>query len=202
MEPFQVNFKQNAGLTSEKIRECAPRTIDEWRECYFKKVSTKEHIEALGKRLYIKINRANQTDVTEITQKDCEDYIMQLAIDRVFDSYMAEIKIAYEQLEKELGIKIEPAPDEWYSLYKVDFLIEIKGNYIGLQIKPVNQDFQSFQLIQEDSIPAETQREFVSQHGGKIFSIFSSKIGKEQEIINTEVLDEIRDEMRRLNNPL
>jgi len=199
MEPFRASLKQNVGPTSEKIRECAPKTIDEWREYYFTKVSSKEHIEALGKRLYRKITGANQTDITEITEKDCVDYITQLVIDRTFDSYMTEIRIVYEHLEKKLGVKIEPAPDDWGSQYNVDFFIEVKGNYIGIQIKPVNQGFQSFQTFKENNPSAETQKEFTRQHGGKIFSIFSFKLGKGQEILNIEVVDEIRDEIRRLN---
>jgi len=199
MEPFRASFKQNVGPTSEKIRECAPKTIDEWREYYVTNVSSKEHIEALGKRLYSKITGANQSDVAEITEKDCLDYIMQLVIDKTFDGYMAEIRIVYEHLEKELGVKIEPAPDDWGSLYNVDYFIEVKGNYIGIQIKPVNQGFQSSQTCKENDPPAEAQKEFTRQHGGKIFSIFSSKLGKGQEILNIEVLDEIRNEIRRLN---
>ena len=52
---------------------------------------------------------------------------------------MTEIKTIYGQLEKELGVKIEPAPDEWDRRYNVDFFIKIKEKYIGIQIKPVNQ---------------------------------------------------------------
>jgi hypothetical protein len=35
---------------------------------------------------------------------------------------MTEIKTIYGQLEYELGLKIEPAPDKWDRLYNVDFL--------------------------------------------------------------------------------
>ena len=34
MNRFQLNFKRNVGPTSEGIRQCAPRTIDEWRDYY------------------------------------------------------------------------------------------------------------------------------------------------------------------------
>ncbi|HQI39392.1 MAG TPA: MjaI family restriction endonuclease [Spirochaetota bacterium] len=36
MNRFQLNFKRNVVPTSESIRKCAPKTIDEWREYYFK----------------------------------------------------------------------------------------------------------------------------------------------------------------------
>jgi hypothetical protein len=55
MNRFQLNFKRNVGPTSESIRQCAPKTVEEWREYYFKDVKPKEHIESLGKKLYIKI---------------------------------------------------------------------------------------------------------------------------------------------------
>lgn len=38
MNRFQLNFKRNVGPASESIRRCAPRTLEEWREYYFKNV--------------------------------------------------------------------------------------------------------------------------------------------------------------------
>ena len=32
-----------------------------------------------------------------------------------------------EKLPRDLGVKIEPAPDEWDRVYNVDFYIEIDG---------------------------------------------------------------------------
>ena len=147
MNRFQLNFKRNVGPTSESIRQCAPKTINEWKEYYFKNVRSKEHIESLGKKLYIKITEVIQSEVEEITEQDCIDYISQLVIDRTFDGYMTEIKTIYGQLDKELGVKIEPAPDEWDRLYNVDFFIKIKEKYIGIQIKPVNQGIHLIEKV-------------------------------------------------------
>ncbi len=36
-----------------------------------------------------------------------------------------------------LGVQIKPAPDDWDRLYNVDFFIEVKNKYIGIQIKPI-----------------------------------------------------------------
>jgi len=110
-------------------------------------VRPKEHIESLGKKLYIKITEVIQSEVEEITEQDCIDYISQLVIDRTFDGYMTEIKTIYGQLDKELGVKIEPAPDEWDRLYNVDFFIKIKEKYIGIQIKPVNQGIHLIEKV-------------------------------------------------------
>jgi hypothetical protein len=121
MNRFQLNFKRNVGPTSESIRSCSPKTVDEWREYYFKNVKSKEHIEDLGRKLYVKITEVIQSEVEAVTEKDCIDYMIQLVIDRTFDGYMTEIKTVYGQLEKMLLMKIEPAPDEWDRLFNVDF---------------------------------------------------------------------------------
>ena len=34
MNRFQLNFKRNVGPTSESIRKCTPKTVEEWRECH------------------------------------------------------------------------------------------------------------------------------------------------------------------------
>ena len=71
MNRFQLNFKRNVGPTSENIRKCSPRTMEEWRKYYFKNVRSKEHIEELGKKLYVKITEVIQAEVEEITEDDC-----------------------------------------------------------------------------------------------------------------------------------
>ena len=147
MNRFQLNFKRNVGPTSESIRECAPKTLDEWREYYLKTVRSREQIEALGKKLFIKITEVIRSEVEDITEKDCIDYMMQLVIDRTFDGYMTEIKTVYGQMEKDLSVKIDPAPDDWDRLYNVDFFIKIKEKYIGIQIKPVSQGIQLSQIF-------------------------------------------------------
>lgn len=111
---------------------------------------------------------------------------------------MTEIKTVYGVLEKELEVKIEPAPDEWDRLFNVDFFIKVKENYIGIQIKPVNQGIQLSQIFKEKDLQNKTHEKFSRQYGGKVFYIFSSKIGEKKEIRNKEVIDEIRQEIERL----
>lgn len=198
MNRFQLNFKRNVGPTSESIRKCAPKTLEEWREYYFENVRSKEHIENLGKKLYIKITEVIQAEVEDITEQDCINYMIQLVIDRTFDGYMTEIKTIYGQLEKELGLKIEPAPDEWDRLYNVDFFIKINDQYIGIQIKPVNQGIQLSQIFKEKGLQQKTHEKFTREFGGKVFYIFSSKVGDKKVIINKEVIGEILQEIERL----
>jgi len=195
---FQLNFKRNVGPTSESIRQCAPKTLDEWREYYFKNVRSKEHIESLGKKLYIKITEVIHAEVEDITEQDCIHYMMQLVIDRTFDGYMTEIKTVYGQLEKELGIKIEPASDEWGRHYNVDFFIKVGDKFIGIQIKPINQGIQLSQIFKEKDLQLKSHESFTKQYGGKVFYIFSSKVGDKKEIRNKEVIDDIKQEIERL----
>lgn len=188
MNRFQLNFKRNVGPTSESIRQCSPKTLDEWRDYYLKNVRSIDHIVELGKRLYIKITEVIQSEVEDVTEQDCIDYMMQLVIDRTFDGYMTEIKTVYGQMEKDLGVKIEPAPDEWDRGYNVDFFIKIKEKYIGIQIKPVNQGIQLSQIFKERDLQSTTHEKFTSQYGGKVFYVFSSKVGDKKEIRNKEVM--------------
>jgi hypothetical protein len=100
MNRFQLNFKRNVGPTSESIRKCSPRSIDEWRAYYFSNVKTKEHIIELGRKLYIKITEVIQAEVADITEEDCIDYLLQLVIDRTYEGYVTEIQTIYGQLQK------------------------------------------------------------------------------------------------------
>jgi predicted ATP-grasp superfamily ATP-dependent carboligase len=201
MNRFQLNFKRNVGPTSESIRKCAPKTLSEWREYYFSHVKPEEHIVELGKKLYVKITEVIQAEVADVTEEDCIVYMKQLVIDRTFDGYITEIKTVYGQLEHILGLKIEPAPDEWDRLFNVDFFIKVGEKFIGLQIKPITFGGGSVQLpeiFKEKSFQEETHRKFTKKFGGKVFYVYSYKSGEKKEIYNTEVIEEIRREIRLL----
>ncbi|MBN1331522.1 MjaI family restriction endonuclease [Candidatus Dojkabacteria bacterium] len=151
-------------------------------------------------KLYVKITEVIQSEVEEITEQDCIEYMIQMVIDRTFDGYQTEIKTIYGQLEQELGVKIEPAPDEWDRLFNVDFYIKIQGNSIGLQIKPVHQGIQLSQIFKEKELQHKTHEKFTAQQGGKVFYIYSSNVeGKGKQIRNKEVIEEIKAEIERLN---
>jgi len=202
MNRFQLNFKRNVGATSESIRNCAPKTIDEWKKYYFKNVRTKEHIEGLGKKLYIKITEVIQAEVEKISEEDCINYMYQMVINRTFEGYITEIKTIYGQLQVDLqedfpDIKIEPAPDKWDRLYNVDFFILVGGKYIGIQIKPAGDKLQLAQIFKEKQIQERTHISFSKKFGGKVFYIYSIKEGKKKVIANSEVIEEIKNEIKR-----
>ena len=200
MNRFQLNFKRNVGATSESIRKCSPKTLEEWRKYYFENVKTQAHIEDLGKKLYVKITEVIQSEVAEVTEQDCIDYMIQLVIDRTFDGYMTEIQTVYGQLQNILSIKIESAPDEWDRLFNVDFFIKVGEKYIGLQIKPVNSEIQLSEIHKEYALQAKTHEKFIKKYGGKVFYIFSEKINGKREIANKDVIKDIQIEIDRLKS--
>ncbi len=198
MNRFQLNFKRNVGAVSEEIRKCSPKTLKDWTKYYFSNVRPKEHIEELGRRLYIKITEVISAEVEQVTEKDCIDYIYNMVLSRTFDGYMTEIKTIYGQLQNNLEVKIEPAPDEWDRLYNVDFSMKIKDKYIGLQIKPASGVSHIPQIFKEKTIQSETHKMFTEKYGGKVFYVISIKEGDKKKIHNTEVIEEIKNEIKRL----
>jgi hypothetical protein len=200
MNRFQLNFKRNVGATSEAIRRCSPKTLDEWREYYYHNVRSEEHITGLGKRLYVKISEVLVAEIDEITQEDCISYIKQLVIERTYDGYVREVNTIYELLQENLGVKIEPACDKWDRLYNIDFFIKIRDCYIGLQIKPVSQVSHIPEIFKEKDIQKDSHVKFLREYGGNVFYIYSIKDGNNKKICNVEVINEIREEMARLNN--
>lgn len=199
MNRFQLNFKRNVGPTSESIRKCEPKSVQEWEKYYFENVKSKEHIIELGKKLYIKITEVVQSELDSITEQDCIEYMINLVINRTFDGYMTEIETIYGQLENILNVKIEPAPDEWDRLFNVDFFIKIKEKYIGLQIKPVNVGIQLPEIYKERAIQEETHIKFTEVFGGKVFYVFSQKVNGKKEIFNKDIISDIKNEVERLN---
>lgn len=101
---FQLNFKRNVGAVSEAIRKCEPKNLEDWKTYYFENVQSKQHIEELGRKLYIKITEVIASEVEQITEEDCIHYIFQLVIDRTFDGYTTEIQTVYGQLQSILGV--------------------------------------------------------------------------------------------------
>lgn len=173
-------------------------TVEDWREYYFENVRSKEHIEELGRKLYVKITEVIASEVEEVTEEDCIQYMVQLVIDRTFDGYNTEIRTVYGQLQGILGVKIEPAPDEWDRLFNVDFFIKIGDKFIGLQIKPASGVSHIPEIFKERNQQAMTHEKFTKRYGGQVFYVISVKEGKNKIIHNPEVDEEIRAEIKRL----
>lgn len=189
--------KNKVGAVSEAIRKLSPKSAKQWEEYYFNNVYPKEYLEELGKRLYIKITEVCQAEIENLSEQDCIDFIITLVINRTYDGYQSEIQTIYGQLQHELGVKIEPAPDEWDRGYNVDFFIKVGEKFIGLQIKPAGYAYIP-QIINELEFQKKTHQKFIEKFGGKVFYVISVKKDKKKIIHNPEVIDEIRIEIERL----
>jgi hypothetical protein len=174
-----LNKKNKVGPVAELIRKCSPKTKDEWEYYYYQNVYSKEHLEQLGRTLYIKISEVCRAEIDSIEEQDCIDFVINLVINRTFDGYQSEIQTIYGQLQHELGVRIIPAPDQWDRGYNIDFYIDIKGKYIGLQIKPAGYAYIT-QIINEFQFQKKTHEKFTAQYGGNVFYIISIAEGKKK----------------------
>ena len=196
---WQLTRPKNVGKVSELIRKCAPKSVEEWQDYYFRNVYPKQHLVQIGKRLYVKVSEVCRAEMEELTEQDCVDFILNLVIDRTFDGYQSEIQTIYGQLEKALAVKIHPAPDEWDRRYNVDFFVEVAGKYIGLQIKPAGHAYIT-EIINELKYQEESHKKFTAKFGGRVFYIISVAEGKRKVIQNPEVVPEIKKEIDRLRS--
>jgi hypothetical protein len=205
-----LNKKNSVGPVAEWIRECSPKKIEEWESCYKDKlkkflerkkiyIKPDEYLEDLGKKLYTKISEVLKKEIEEVSEEDCIVYIKNLVINRTFEGYQTEINTIYSILEKELGVKLIPAPDNWDRLYNVDFYIQVKDKYIGIQIKPVSYN-QTPEIHKWKNWLEKSHKKFKEKFGGDAFIVFSVKneAGR-KEIWNKEVIEDIKKEIERLS---
>lgn len=78
---WQFNRPRYVGKLSEAIRQCAPRTLDEWRTYYLEKVlpeggsllgsTMEEHLNDIGRRLFVKISEQMWAEIGAISEEDC-----------------------------------------------------------------------------------------------------------------------------------
>ena len=208
MNRWGLNKAASVGTTSELIRACAPKDYESWVEYYFNKAFqnkkdgqkiTREYIENLGKELYIKLSEKVHNELSSITEEECIDYVYNLVINRTYEGYKTEIETIYGQLEKEIGYKIEAASDEWDRSYGVDFYIKVKDFYIGLQIKPVTtlESVNSYQWMTQNQ---DNHKRFTTEYTGAVFFVLSKKVSGKKQIANTEVINQIKQEINRLNS--
>lgn len=108
-----------------------------------------------------------------------------------------KFKLSMDNYNRYSASRLNPPPDEWDRGYNVDFFIKIKDRYIGLQIKPAGYAYIT-QIINELEFQKKTHEKFTTKYGGKVFYIISVKDGDKKKIYNTEIIDEIKQEIERL----
>ncbi len=210
---WQLNRPRYVGRLAEAIRACAPKSLKEWEQYYFSQVPRKhvpakwqmlgntmeEHLEEVGRRLYVKISEQLRAEVDAVTEEDCVAYVRDVVIRRTYEGYLTEKRTVYEQLEQALGVKLHPAPAEWDRQYNVDFFIPAGNRCIGIQIKPVTYR-QTPELHRWQEWMQHSHQRFEEEKGGRVFLVFSVTEDGRKRIWNAEVIDQIREELRRLTS--
>lgn len=207
---WQFNRPRYVGKLSEIIRGRDPKTLEEWEAYYLSQTSLpgikqmfgnnmEEHLIEVGRRLYVKISEQLKAEIESITEEDCIQYVREVVIKRTYEGYETEKETVYKQIEHMLGVKLEPAPDEWDRTYNVDFYIPVGDKAIGIQIKPTTYT-QTPELHNWRQWMQESHQRFTEKHGGQVFIVFSVKKGKAKEITNPEIIEEIRHEVARLQS--
>lgn len=205
-----LNKKRSVGPVSAWIRKNSPKNVDEWEGFYYNKlkdmlkereidINPSEYLINLGKVLYVKITEVIRSEIDEVAEEDCINYIKNLVINRTYDGYITEKETIYGQLQDILGVKIESAPDKWDRRYNVDFYIEIKGKCIGLQIKPETFENAPEAATKWKEIQKNTHEKFTEKFGGKVFIVISVKKERRKVIYNKEVVDKIKKEIEKLS---
>ncbi|MFZ0035621.1 MAG: MjaI family restriction endonuclease [Sedimentisphaerales bacterium] len=206
-QTYQLSRPNKVGTVMALIRECQPKTIEEWEKWYFEKAHTdgknpvkitKKVLEELGERLYVKITEIVipewQEAFRQLTLQDCIDYIYNLTIKRTYDGFYREKSVVTEILEKKLSdVKFVESEPELDHAGDIDYLGYVGKKAFGIQIKPVTAKANFGNYSPSERMKA-SFREFERKYGGKVFVIFSI----DDEITNKEVLKEIEAEIDRL----
>ena len=208
---YQLTRPSKVGAVMELIRECQPKTFQEWRQFYFDKAHTKTKVPVkvtqdilneLGERLYEKITEVVIPEWTEafkqITKQDCYDYVYEVTIPRTFDGFLTEKSVINDFLAKKFpDVVFEESDSDLDHSGDIDYIGKVGDKAFGIQIKPVtaNSNFGNYNLSERMQANFES---FEEKYGGKVFIIFSSKVGNKKEVKNKEVLDQITAEIARL----
>ena len=150
-QTYQLSRPNKVGAVMALIRECQPKTIDDWEKWYFenaftagkqKSRITKESLNELGERLYTKIKTIVIPEWLEafnhLTKQDCIDYIFNLTINRTFDGFIREKSVVEDNLAKRFPeIKFEQSEPEMDHAGDVDYLGWVGDRAFGIQIKPI-----------------------------------------------------------------
>ena len=208
-QTYQLSRPNKVGAVMALIRECQPKTIENWEEWYFENACTdgknalkvtKGSIIDLGTRLHEKIIEVVipewQEAFRSLTLQDCIDYIHNLTINRTYDGYIREKSVVNDGLAKVFPfVKFEESPSELDHAGDIDYLGYVGDKAFGIQIKPVTakSNFGNYSI--SERMKASFQ-DFETDYGGKVFIIFSL----DGEIANENVLKSIETEIERLKN--
>lgn len=208
-QAYQLSRPNKVGAVMALIRECQPKTIDDWEKWYFENAFTdgkhpskitKESLQELGERLYVKIKEIVIPEWSEafnqLTLQDCIEYIYNLTINRTYDGFLREKSVVEDNLAKRFPeIRFEQSDPELDHAGDIDYLGWVGNKAFGIQIKPVTAkaNFGNYSVTERMKTSFD---DFTERFGGKVFLIFSL----DGEIGNPEVLDQIKTEIARLGS--
>jgi hypothetical protein len=207
-QTYHLSRPNKVGAVMALIRECQPKTIEEWEKWYFENAYTtaksstkitKESLDELGERLYEKITEVVipewQASFAQLTLQDCSDYIFNLTINRTFDGFLREKSVVNDGLAKEFPkIVFEESDPELDHAGDIDYIAKVGNSAFGIQIKPVTAKANFGNYSATERMKA-SFTDFEEKFGGKVFVIFSL----DGEIANKEVISEIQKEIVRLS---
>lgn len=207
-QTYQLSRPNKVGTVMALIRECQPKSFEQWEHWYFENANTagktpnkitKESLEELGERLYVKIKEIVIPEWTEafnqLTLKDCVDYIFNLTINRTYDGFIREKSVIEDNLAKEFpNIKFEESDPELDHAGDIDYLGWVGKKALGIQIKPVTAkaNFGNYSVTERMKA---SFADFSKKFGGQVFVIFSI----DDKIKNEEVIGQIAAEIKRLS---
>lgn len=206
-QTYQLSRPNKVGTVMALIRECQPKTIEEWEKWYFENAKTagkniykitKETLTELGERLYAKITEVVipewQEAFAQLTEQDCIDYIFNLTINRTYDGYIREKSVVNDGLAKLFPeLSFEESDSELDHAGDIDYIAKIGEKAIGFQIKPTTAKSNFGNYSPSERMKANFN-DFTAKYGGKVFVVFSL----DGEIANNEVTEEIKAEVERL----
>lgn len=206
-QTYQLSRPNKVGTVMALIRECQPKSIEEWEKWYFDKAHTdgkttikitKEILQELGERLYVKITEVVipewQEAFSGLTHQDCVDYISNLTIQRTYDGFLREKSVITDNIARKFPeIKFEESDPELDHAGDIDYLGYVGTKAFGIQIKPVTARANFGNYSATERMKASFS-DFETKYGGKVFVVFSV----DDEIKNIEVLESIEEEIARL----
>ncbi|HLD26988.1 MAG TPA: MjaI family restriction endonuclease [Patescibacteria group bacterium] len=206
-QTYQLSRPNKVGAVMALIRECQPKTIDEWEKWYFEKAFTEskkpikittEILEELGERLHDKITEVVipewQAAFSELSLQDCKDYIYNLTINRTFDGFIREKSVVNDGLAKHFPeVKFIESNNDLDHAGDIDYLGFVDDKAFGIQIKPITAkaNFGNYSITERMKA---NFLDFEKKYQGKVFIVFSL----DGEIGNKNVIKEIEVEINRL----
>ncbi len=206
-QTYQLSRPNKVGTVMALIRECQPKTIENWEKWYFENANTdgktptkitKKSLAELGERLYEKIRVIVIPEWTEafnqLTLQDCVDYVHNLTINRTYDGFIREKSVIEDNLAKEFpNVKFEESDPELDHAGDIDYLGWVGKKAFGIQIKPVTAKANFGNYSATERMKA-SFGDFTKKFGGQVFIVFSI----DDKIKNEEVIGQIAAEIIRL----